>query len=180
MALVARIFKEDNMEFEEVITKRESVRKFDGKKPSKEQLNKILEAGRLAPTAMNKQPQRVFVLDSDEALKKMDKVTSFRYGAKQALLICVDTEVEVTLQGESHPEIDGAIVATHMLLEAFNVGVDTVWLGIFNGKDVKKEFNLSDNLLPICFIDLGFRASDYLGNPMHNKRNPIEDMVKTI
>ena len=168
------------MEFEDVIKNRESVRKFDGKKPTEEQLQKILEAGRIAPTAMNKQPVRVFVLESEDALRKMDKLTPFRYGAKQVLLVCVDKDEEVTLQGESHPEIDGSIVATHMLLEAFNVGVDTVWVGIFNGKDVKQEFNLADNILPICYLDLGFRAADYSGNPMHKLRNPLSNMVKRI
>ena len=168
------------MEFDKVIRTREAVRKFDGKKPSEEQLSAILEAGRLAPTAMNAQPQRVFVLESKEALEKMDKVHRGRYGTGEALLVCVDTDVEISINNESHPEIDGAIVATHMILTACDVGVDTVWLGIFNGAEVKKEFGLSENLLPICFIDLGFRAKDYGGNPMHNKRYPIENMVKRV
>ena len=68
------------LEFTDVITKREAVRSFDGRKPSEEQLAQILEAGRIAPTAYNKQPQRVYVLESEEALAKMDKVHPCRYG----------------------------------------------------------------------------------------------------
>ena len=52
-----------DMEFKDVVTGREAVRKFSDKKPSEEQIDSILEAGRLAPTAYNKQPQRVFVLE---------------------------------------------------------------------------------------------------------------------
>ncbi len=168
------------MEFDKVIQTREAVRKFDGKKPSEEQLMAILEAGRLAPTAMNAQPQRVFVIESKEGLEKMDRVHSGRYGASMALLVCVDTSIEVCFNGESHPEVDGSIVATHMMLKACDVGVDTVWLGIFNGSEVKKEFGLDKNLLPVCFIDLGFRAGDYGGNPMHHKRFPLENMIKRV
>ena len=61
------------MEFMNVVTGRESIRKFDGRKPSEAQLAQILEAGRWAPTAFNRQPQRVFVLESEEALAKMDQ-----------------------------------------------------------------------------------------------------------
>ena len=168
------------MEFDEVIQNRETVRKFSSKKVTKKQLEKILEAGRIAPTAMNRQPQRVFVLSSDDALAKMDKVHRCRYGAKTVLLVCVDTSLVVELNGETHPEVDGTIAATHMLLEAYNVGVDSVWLGIFNAKDVRKEFNLDKKLLPICFIDLGFRAKDYAGNPMHTQKNPLETMVTRL
>ena len=168
------------MEFDKVIQTREAVRKFDGTKPSDSQLNDILQAGRLAPTAMNAQPQRVLVLESKESLAKMDKVHRGRYGAELVLLVCVDTDVEISVNNESHPEIDGAIVATHMMLKAADIGVDTVWLGIFNESEVKKEFDLPANLLPICFLPLGKRAKDYAGNPMHNKRFPLQNMVKRV
>ena len=168
------------MEFDKVIQSRETVRKFDGKKPTEKELGAILEAGRLAPTAMNAQPQRIFVLSSEEALAKMDKVHRGRYGAGMALLVCVDTDVAASINNEIHPDVDGAIVATHMMLKAADIGVDTVWLGIFNGKEVKEEFGLSSNLVPVCFLDLGFRTPDYAGSPMHKKRNPIENMIKRV
>ena len=84
------------MEFTDVVAGREAVRKFDGRKPTDEQLAQILEAGRLAPTAYNKQPQRVYVLESDEALGKMDAVHPCRYGAPVVLLVCGDRAVTPT------------------------------------------------------------------------------------
>ena len=64
-----------------------------------------------------------------------------------------------------------------MLLAAYNKGVDSVWLGVFEPTKVQKIFNLPENMVPVCFIDLGFRTEDYTGNPMHSQKNPMEKMV---
>lgn len=169
-----------DMEFKDVVTGREAVRKFSDKKPTEEQIDSILEAGRLAPTAYNKQPQRVYVLESNEALAKMDKVHPCRYGAPIVLLVCGDREVTPDLDGIPTAMVDATISATHMLLAAYDAGVDSVWAGVFKMEETKKIFDLPDSMIPVCFIDLGFRTADYKGNPQHNKRNPLEKMVKRI
>ena len=168
------------MEFEKVIFDRESVRMFNKNKPSEEQLMKILEAGRRAPTAKNVQPQKIFVLESEEALKKMDEVHRCRYKAKLVLLVCVDKEEVISVNGRSECDIDGSIVATHMMLEAFNLGVDSVWCGIFNPDEVRKVFGLEEKYEPICFLDLGFRSKLYPGSIWHKKRKPIEEMYQKL
>ena len=61
------------MQFEDVLNKRYSVRKFDGRKVEKEKIDAILNAARIAPTAKNNQPQRIFVLESGDALEKLKK-----------------------------------------------------------------------------------------------------------
>ena len=168
------------MEFTDVDAGREAVRKFDGRKPTDEQLAQILEAGRLAPTAYNKQPQRVFVLESDEALGKMDTVHPCRYGAPVVLLVCGDRAVTPDLDGIPTAMVDASIAATHMLLAAYNTGVDSVWAGVFKVEETKKVFGLPDSMIPVCFIDLGFRSPEYKGNPQHTKRNPLETMVTRL
>ena len=168
------------MEFMDVVTGREAVRKFSGRKPSEEQLARILEAGRLAPTAYNKQPQRVFVLESEEALSKMDRVHPCRYGAPVVLLVCGDRAVTPDLDGIPTAMVDASIAATHMLLSAYDAGVDSVWAGVFKPKETLQVFDLPDSMIPVCFIDLGFRSDDYKGNPQHTQRNPLETMVRRI
>ena len=168
------------MEFKDVVTGREAVRKFSDKKPSEEQIDSILEAGRIAPTAYNKQPQRVYVLESEEALGKMDKVHPCRYGAPVVLLVSGDREVTPDLDGIPTAMVDATISATHMLLAAYDAGVDSVWAGVFKVEETKKVFDLPESMIPVCFIDLGFRTADYKGNPQHTKRNPLETMVKRI
>ena len=61
------------MNFEDVIRNRISTRKFKDQKVNKEQLDKILEAGRIAPTAKNSSPQKIYVVDSSEALNKINE-----------------------------------------------------------------------------------------------------------
>ena len=161
------------MEFTDVVAGREAVRKFDGRKPTDEQLAQILEAGRLAPTAYNKQPQRVYVLESDEALGKMDAVHPCRYGAPVVLLVCGDRAVTPDLDGIPTAMVDASIAATHMLLAAYNTGVDSVWAGVFKVEETKKIFGLPDSMIPVCFIDLGFRSPEYKGNPQHTKRKRL-------
>ena len=169
-----------NMEFSSVITGRESIRKYDGRKPSVEQMEQILEAGRWAPTAYNKQPQRVFVLESEEALAKMDQVHPCRYNAKVVLMVCGDSAAAASYEGNSTAVIDATIAATHMLLAAYNEGVDSVWAGIHQPEETRKVFQLPESMIPVCFIDLGFRSADTKENLTHSKRNPLSAMVTRL
>ena len=80
------------MEFTDVIAKRYSCKKFSDKKVPAETLEKILEAGRLAPTAKNLQPQHIYVIESAEGLTKMDELTPCRYGAQTVLMVAFDAK----------------------------------------------------------------------------------------
>jgi nitroreductase len=168
------------MEFTNVVTGRESVRKYDGRKPSDAQLTEILEAGRWAPTAFNRQPQRVFILESEEALAKMDQVHPCRYGAAIVLLVCGDATIAAGHKGNSTATVDATIAATQMLLAAYNAGVDSVWAGVHEPEKVQEVFGFPETMIPICFIDLGFRPEGFKGNRDHVKKNPLENMVTRL
>ena len=75
------------MDFEDVIIKRNSTRSFSDRKITKEELNKILEAGRIAPTAKNNQPIKIYIVESDIGLAKIDKASPCRYGSKTVLVV---------------------------------------------------------------------------------------------
>ena len=168
------------MEFESVVRERTAVRKFKDEKIKKEQLDKILEFGRLAPTAKNIQPQKVYVLDSDDALEKINAASPCVYGAKTVLLVCSDKSLAFTKGDYSTYEMDACIVATHMMLGATSVGVDNIWIEMFDKDKVRTYFDLPDNVEPICLIPLGYRTEDYQGNPLHNVRKDIMDTVKYL
>ena len=168
------------MEFDDVIKIRTATRKFSNKKVDKETIKKILSAGILAPTAKNLQPEKIFVLQSREAKKKVDKLTPCRYNAPVCMLVCADKDIVWQKGDYSTLEMDATIVATHLILEATNLGVDSVWVRNFEPKQAQKEFNLGENVIPICMIQLGYRAPDCPNNPMHNKRKNIEEVVKFL
>lgn len=89
------------MEFTKVVAERYSCKNFSTRKVEAEKLTEILEAGRLAPTAKNFQEQRIYVLQSEESLAKLDKVTPCRYGAPTCLVVAFDKNSVFTYPGES-------------------------------------------------------------------------------
>ena len=173
-------YDSSNNDFETVIRKRTAVRKFSSLVPSSEKINKILEAGRIAPTAKNLQPIKIYVVKDISNIKKIDKVTPCRYNAPIVLIICGDKDNSYVKGDYPIYQIDASIVATHIMLEATNVGVDNIWIENFDNEVLKKEFNLPSNLEPVCLIPLGYKSSDCPININHNKRKSIEEIVEYI
>lgn len=165
------------MEFESVIRERKSTRLFSSKKVDKETLDKILESGRIAPTAKNVQPIKIYVIDSEDGIKALDKITPCRYNAQTVLVVCGDKEKAWSKDGESMYKVDASIVATHMMLEATNLGVDNIWIGMFDTEKLKSEFDIPDNLYPVCLLPIGYKAKLCPPSPLHKIRKNIKDLV---
>ncbi len=170
------------MDYMDIVKGRYSCKKYDGKQISKEQLDAILEAGRLAPTAKNLQEQRIYVVQSEAGIAKIDSVTPCRYGAPTVLVVAYDKDNVYTYQGEKYNSgaEDVSIVATHMMLAAKALGVDSCWLNRFNPDDVAKAFNLPKNEVVVMLLDLGFAAEGFEPLPNHLKRKPIEETVSYV
>ena len=166
------------MEFEDIIRKRTAVRKFSDKALEQVKLDKILEAGRLAPTAKNNQPIKIYVVNSEEGLMKIDSASRCRYGAKTVLIVCGNIEEAYHKGDYSTYEMDSCIVATHMMLEATNIGVDNIWIELFDETILREEFNIPSDYIPVCLLPLGYKAIDCPFNPLHEKRKNIEDIVE--
>lgn len=168
------------MNFDDVIDKRTSCRSFSNKKIEKEKLDKILNTGLLAPTAKNYQPQYIYVANSEEGLSKIDSVTNCRYNASVCLLVCSNKETAFKMADYSSYEMDASIVSTFMMLEATNLGIDSLWIRLFNSEKVKKEFNLPSHLEPVCILALGYKTEDYTVSPNYHKRKDISEIVEYI
>lgn len=170
------------MEFKQVVKDRYSCKKFSSRKVDKETLETILEAGRVAPTAKNLQEQRIYVAESEEALAKIDNATPCRYGAPTVLVVAFDKNNVFTYPGEKRDSgiEDAAIVATHLMLAAYDAGVDSCWLNFFNPDKLAKDLNLPENEEILMLLDLGYAADDAgpLGN--HNSRKPLSETVSYI
>lgn len=170
------------MDFENVIKNRFACKKFDGRKVEEEKLNSILEAGRLAPTAKNLQEQKIYVVESEEGLKKIDKVTPCRYGASTCLIVAYDKENVFIYPGDKYDSgvEDTTIVATHMILAAANEDINSCWINFFNPDEVREEFNLPENEEVVMIMDLGYATEDCPMNPTHDKRKDLDETVKYI
>ncbi len=170
------------MEFKQVIRERYSCKKFAQKQIAKEQLDAILEAGRLAPTAKNLQEQKIYVAQSAEALAKIDVATPCRYGAPTVLVVAFDKERVYHYPGEKRDSgiEDASIVATHMLLAAKDIGLDSCWLNFFDPEALAKALELPENEEILMLMDLGYAAADAAPLPNHASRKPIEETVQYI
>lgn len=167
------------MDFLKLVQDRYSCKKYTGEKPSREQLNTILEAGRWAPTAKNLQEQHVYVIESEEALAKIDALTPCRYGAGTVLMVTWDNDNVYTYPNSTRQSgaEDAAIVATHMMLAAKSVGVDSCWINCLNPEKAAELFGLPENEKVLMLLDLGFPAEG--GRPLanHALRKPLEETV---
>lgn len=167
------------MEFTKVIKDRFSCKKYSSTPVSREKLNEILEAGRVAPTAKNLQEQKVYVLESEKALEIIDKHTPCRYGAPTVLAVAFDKNNVFTYPGgmrDSGLE-DATIVATHLMLAAYNVGVDSCWLNFFNPEELKNDLGLPENEEILMLLDLGYGAEGASPLPNHSSRKPLSETV---
>jgi len=167
------------MEFLELAKSRYSVRKFDKKQVEQEKLDKILLAGHIAPTGCNYQPQRVIVLNDQNSLEKLKLCTKYHFDCPLALIVCYNSNECWTRKydGVQCGMVDASIVTTHMMLQAWELGVGTTWVMSFNPQELKKQFNIPDELIPTAILTLGYPAEDCPVNPLHYKTKPIEEVV---
>ena len=167
------------MEFKEVIKNRYSCKKFNGRQVESDKLKAILEAGRLAPTAKNLQEQRIYVIQSDEALARIDAATPCRYGAPTVLVVAYDKNNVFTYPGgkcNSGAE-DATIVATHMILAAADEGVDSCWLNFFDPEKLAEALGLPGNEEILMLMDLGYAAENIGPLPKHTDRKRLDQTV---
>ena len=170
------------MDFLKLAEDRFSVREFSDKKVEKDVIEKILKAGQVAPTACNRQPQRIFVIESEEALTKFRKCTVCHFNAPLAMLICFDKDEcwKREYDGKSSGDIDASIVCTHMMLEAAELGVGSTWVMHYIPEAVKTEFELPENLESTAILVMGYPKEGTAPSPLHSKNKAIEDTVKYL
>ena len=170
------------MTFSELAEKRYSVRQFKDAPVEQEKLEAILNAGRLAPTACNLQPQIIYVVRSKEGIKKLNRCSRCIYGAPAAFIVCYDKNVswKRPFDNKDHGDVDASIVTTHMMLEAEERGLGSVWVGYFDPAAVSKEFALPDNLVPSSILPVGYRADGVKPNVQHGDRKPLSETVRYV
>ena len=167
------------MDFSEVIKNRYSCKNFSDEKVSKEKLNAILEAGRAAPTAKNLQEQHIYVIQSAEGLAAIDKVTPCRYHATTVLVVAYNKENVFTYPGEKRDSgiEDATIVATHLMLAAYNEGIDSCWINFFNPDELAQALKLPENEEVLMLLDLGIAAEGTGALPNHSSRKELKETV---
>ena len=163
----------------EIAKTRSAVRKYQNKKVEPEKLEKILEAAHVAPTAANLQPVRMIVVQEKSGLAKIEKAADI-YHAPLAIIVCADHSKAWTrpFDGKVTTDIDASILTDHMMLEATDLGLGSVWVCYFKPDVIKAEFALPDNLEPINILVVGYSDEKSADKERHSStRIPIDELV---
>ena len=163
---------------------RYSVRKLSEKTVPQDLLEKILEAGRCAPTAHNNQPVKIWLIQSDEGLEKVKSTADFPFLKTAPAVFAVGSEPSAAwvrpYDGKNFADIDASIVATQMMLEIHDLGLGTTWVGHFDADRLKALF---PEMIPynlIALFPVGYPALEARPSRLHEDRKPGEETVKRL
>ena len=169
------------MDFEKLATERYSLRKFDSRPVEEEKLRLLLAAAQAAPTAKNLQPQRVFVIRGEEKLRAVDECTPCHFGAPLVLVVGYDAGAAwVREDGKNHGEIDAAIAATHIMLQAADLGLGTTYVGMYDPQALEAAFPALAGITTIALLPVGYPAEGAHPSRLHTQRMPLEEMAKEL
>jgi nitroreductase len=152
----------------DAIRDRRSVSRFESKQVEEDKVEAILEAGRWAPSWLNKQPWSFIVISDQETKNELSKIvpTTFVQGLKEAP-VCIAVTVDADEDPYHHVE-DGAAATQNMALAAHSLGLNTSWIGVYdlnNQKNsaeskVKEILELPKNHRVIALLPLGHVKHD--------------------
>jgi nitroreductase len=166
------------MEYTDLIAARYSVRAYRPDPVEAEKLQFILEAARLAPTAANRQPVQLIVIQTLGREAELGRIYHRSWFVQAPLLIAVCALSSQAWVRESDRFnarlIDAAIVADHLILAATNQGLGTCWIAAFNVEAARSVLRLPDEVEPIIFTPLGYPADE----PGPKIRKPLTDLVR--
>lgn len=167
------------MDFLKLAAERYSVRKFKDKPIEQESIDKILTSAQIAPTGCNYQPQRILVINNEEALAKLKECTRCHFDAPCAMLICYNKDECWTrpYDGNQSGIVDASIVTTHMMLQAWELSVGSTWVMHFNPFKMREAFAIPENIEPVALLVMGYPADDAKPNERHTQFRPLEETV---
>jgi nitroreductase len=172
------------MEYYKLIETRESVRNYNPNiKVERKILERILNAGRLAPSAANRQPWTFVLVSSDEKLKQVKESYPRDWFADAPHILIVKGDKTKTwirpYDGYNPIETDLAIAMDHMILAAENEGVATCWIIAYDYDKLAKAIDLKENEVVYCITPLGYPKEGF-NKYVNKKRKLLEEVVQWL
>jgi len=165
------------MEFSELIAKRYSVRAYKPDPVEDGELQQVLQAARLAPTAANRQPFQIIVIHTAGREAELKRIYNSDWFVQAPLVICacgIPAQSWVRRDGRNYNDVDVAIAMDHLILAAANVGLGTCWIAAFDATAARRVLHLPDDVEPIAFTPLGYPADQ----PGPKKRKLLFELVR--
>lgn len=165
------------MGFLELVGKRYSVRGYGPDPVQEEDLQQILEAACLAPTAANRQPFRLIVIPTAGREVELRRIYNREWFVQAPLVICacgIPAEGWTRMDGKSYIYVDVAIVMDHLILAAADLGLGTCWIADFDPAAAREVLGLPDSVEPVAFTPLGHPAVPIRGK----RRKALSELVR--
>jgi nitroreductase len=163
----------------DAIKKRRSVRKYEEKELSNDQIKQVLETARYAESWANKQGWQIMVVKSAETRAKVAEVLGSNYGARAVatapvlLVVCMDPNASGVMKGKEYYMVDAGILMDHLMLEAADMGLGTVFIGMFDEDKVREVLGVPEEYRIVGLTPLGYPAK----MPGERPRNELADIV---
>lgn len=169
--------------FLELAKARYSVRKYKPAAVEQEKIDRILEAARVAPTACNNQPQKIYIIKSEEKRKALAEVCPCTFDAP--VIFAVGFDENLAAKGKlrenyNYGETDAAIVCSHMMFEATELGLGSCWVGWFNSDDVKRVLGLPDSVVVCNLLPVGYASESAKPSHLHGERRELSEIAEEI
>jgi nitroreductase len=164
------------MNFDELCRTRYSVRAYKPDAVEPEKLNAVLEAFRLAPTAANRQPFRLYVIETAEHKDTLARLYHREWFTQAPLVIgiaAITGEAWTRRDGKNYADVDATIAFDHLILQAADLGLGTCWIAAFDPAVARELMSLPQEWEPICFTPLGYPADD----PRSKIRKNLDELV---
>lgn len=160
------------MEFKELIRTRYSCRKYSSQSVPDEKLMAVLEAGRIAPTGHNCQPQRILVVkDGTPEMELLRQCTACHFNAPVVLIACFEHV------GRDHVYEDLAIVMTHIMLACYDEGLVNLWVQMVDRDKLRELFHIPGRYHILGLMPIGYPREDAKPSRLHNDRKALEETV---
>lgn len=164
------------MNFAELVHHRYSVRNYKPDAVETEKIDLLLRAFQAAPTAANRQPFRLYVIET-EKFKSELKQLYYREWFLQAPLVigivAVSEEAWIRRDGVNYAMVDATIAFDHLILQAAELGLGTCWIAAFDPGIARQLLHLPANWMPVAFTPVGYPADEI----KPKKRRRLDELV---
>ena len=170
------------MSFLELAAGRWTCRKYAPTPVEQEKIDAILEAVRLAPSSKNTQGMHVWVLRSDDAMERIRQCTTSIYGAPVAFIFGYNPDEPWVrpADNKNFGEIDTSIAGTHLILEAYEQGLCSTWVGAYDPFKLRELFPELEGYVDVAIFSVGYPAEDAKPAPLHANSKTIEELVTIL
>lgn len=168
-------------EFLELANERYSVRQFDGRDIPEEDIERIIQAGVCAPTAVNYQPVRIWVFRSEQSREKLLSCTKMQFISPAKVIFMIGAKPEEAWvrpsDEKNFADVDASIVTTHMMLEIHDLGYGSTWIGHFDVNKVHELFPETQGFELVALLPVSGIAQGCEPSPRHKQYKDRNELI---